>query len=376
MNVGISIFASKNVNIWNNGINQNIAFLVMAMRKIPMVKKVFLINGGDADEMPKDLCFEGLDVELVRQDQVTHEVDYVIEMGASLSQDWVQHVKALGARVACFQVGQPYVGPAEVVLFGKKEGGAPFQGLVDEIWLLPQYMHSGAAMGRTMARCEVLPMPHIWAPYFLDEALKLRADRDRFGYSTANGANGKRAWRAAIFEPNISVAKNCFVPMLICEQVQRTRPEAIGLMMALNTFHMKDHLTFNRFAIHLDITRAGKATYEPRLAFLDVMLGHSVDAVVSHQWENAQNYVYYEALYGGYPLIHNSPYLQKAGMGFYYADFEAAEGGRQFAQAWDLPAEYWGEYRRNAANYLKTVSPEAPENLAAFAQRLALGARA
>ncbi len=39
-----------------------------------------------------------------------------------------------------------------------------------------------------------------------------------------------------------------------------------------------------------------------------------------HQWENAQNYVYYEALHAGYPLIHNSHLLDDCGYRYHNFD--------------------------------------------------------
>ena len=39
--------------------------------------------------------------------------------------------------------------------------------------------------------------------------------------------------------------------------------------MVMNTVQMKEHPTFNRFAINLDLTRDHKASYEPRVAFVE-----------------------------------------------------------------------------------------------------------
>jgi hypothetical protein len=39
-------------------------------------------------------------------------------------------------------------------------------------------------------------------------------------------------------------------------------------------------------------------------------LSDNVDVVLSHQWGNALNYLYLDAMYAGYPVVHNSPYLK------------------------------------------------------------------
>jgi Protein of unknown function (DUF2827) len=374
INVGISIFASADASIWNSGLNQNIAFLIMAFRKLECVQKIFLINGGDATTLSKDLQFEALDVELVRPEQVTEQVDLVIEMGATLPLEWLKILKTQGKRVVGFHVGQPYIGQAETAIFNRS-GGAPFNGAPwDEVWLLPQYMHSAAAMLQTIYRAPVYAMPHIWSPYFLDGQIQARPDmKFRFGFQPSSNSGAKKAWRIAIFEPNISVAKNCFIPMLICEAAHRSNPNVVGHMMVLNSVHMKNHPTFQQFAIHLDVTRAGRASYEQRISFLDCMVGQSMDAIVSHQWENAQNYVYYEALYGGYPLFHNSSVMKEAGMGFYYPEFSAKQGAVELIQAWNQSELDWTEYKSRARQYLQTVLPDHERNLCAFQTRLMAG---
>jgi hypothetical protein len=77
LNVGISISATQGANIWANGINQNIALLGQLLRKSSAFDKVWFLNGGDADQFPPELEFGGIDVPLVRPQEVTHEIDIV-----------------------------------------------------------------------------------------------------------------------------------------------------------------------------------------------------------------------------------------------------------------------------------------------------------
>ena len=90
----------------------------------------------------------------------------------------------------------------------------------------------------------------------------------------------------------------------------------------------------------------------------------------THQWENAQNYLYYDALYGGYPLVHNSEFLQREGMGFFYPGFEASLGGNALLEAWRKEPAFWEGYRSAAATYLAKVPPGRPANVQAFAERI------
>jgi hypothetical protein len=367
INVGVSILPTATTHVWANGLNQNIAFLLMLLRQIPFVRKTYLLNCGNVDQLPATLDFSGLPTTLVRPQDVTHDVDLVIEMGGVLPLEWARHVRALGAKIASFLVGTSFAGQAELPIFSR-EGTAFTVTPAHEIWMLPQAVHTSASMLRTVSRVPVIAVPHVWAPFFLDKQVAaLAAQGHRFGF---NPSRGGAPWRLAIFEPNISVLKSSFIPMVVCDAAYRQRPESVGLMMVMNSFHMKEHPTFNRLATHLQLTRDSKASYEPRVAFAECMAGQKMDAVVSHQWENGLNYLYYDALHGGYPLVHNSPFLRERGVGFYYAGFDAGEGGDVLVRAWSQPAEFWGDYRRQANAFLEAASPTHEANIAAFARRI------
>lgn len=361
--VGISLFARDGQAIWENGIHQNIAFLAMMLKRSDHIGPVWFLNGGDAQALPPGLDLDGLDVPLVQPNDVTHEIDVVIEMGAQLPLEWLRHVKALGAKlVACF-VGHIYSSLAETPIFDKPSGhifnGAPF----DEVWVLPKAAKTDVPLLRTLMRAPVHTIPHIWSPYFLERRIAaLAREGATFGYRP-----GRNAWRLATLEPNISVVKTCHYPMLACEAFYRARPEAIEHLFVVNAMHLKEHPTFLHFANSLDLVREHKATFDPRVDVASLMARHA-DAVVSHHWENPQNYLYYDVLYGGYPLIHNSTLLADAG--YYYPDFDPVAGCHALADAWQHHDAEFDAYRAKANALLQSVSVDHPSNLDAYVARL------
>jgi hypothetical protein len=371
MNVGITLFASETANIWNNGINQNIALLGLLLSKSTTVEKVWFVNGGTSDRPNPNLGFDGLGIPIVKPQEVTHEIDVLIEMGAILPIEWMRRIHARGAKIVCFGVGHNFNAVAETAVFPSKYAGIHLTDptLRTETWGLAHHAKTGAAMMQTLTRKPMVTMPHIWSPLFLDKTIEA-AEREgkSFGFRPSQGE--RRGWRVAIFEPNISVVKSYLVPMLLCEEAYRSNPQSVSYMMVMNTFQMKEHQTFLRFAANLDLTKDHKATYEPRVLFTTAMAGHQMDAVVAHHWECGMNYAYYDALYGGYPLIHNSEYLRDVGVGIFYPGFAAREGARAFVEAWNQPPQFWQDYQRKAKEYLATLHPEHPENIRIFTERL------
>ncbi|AOR70968.1 hypothetical protein BBJ41_26035 [Burkholderia stabilis] len=361
--VGISLFARDGQAIWENGIHQNIAFLAMMLKRSDRVGPVYFLNGGDASALPTGLELDGLDIPLVKPADVTHELDVVIEMGAQLPVEWLRHMKALGKkRVACY-VGHTYSSLAETPIFDKPSGHI-FNGTsFDEVWVLEKSATIDVPLLRTLTRAPVYTIPHLWSPYFLDRRVAaLAAEGETFGYRP-----GRRPWRLATLEPNISVVKSCHYPMLACDEFYRARPDAVQHMFVVNAVHMKEHPTFVHFANSLDLVRQHKATFEPRIELPGFMARHA-DAVVSHHWENAQNYLYYDVLHGGYPLIHNSTLLGDAG--YYYPDFDSAAGGRALLDAWLHHDDRLDDYRAKAGRLLQSVSIDNPANLDALVSRL------
>ncbi|MFP4889515.1 DUF2827 family protein [Paraburkholderia sp. EG304] len=207
-----------------------------------------------------------------------------------------------------------------------------------EIWTLPEYEASCAPYFESLFRCPVRLMPHLWSPMVLErEATKLPPHRN-FGYRP-----GRRRWRAGIFEPYICMVKTSYVPLLACETAHCDNPDMLEHVFAYNRFHLKEHVSFNGFARSLDIVHHGLASFEGRFPFRQVVAG-DFDVIVSHQWENAQNYVYYEALYGGYPLIHNSHLI--GACGYRYDDFDCEEGARALQLAYAEHDADLDAYRR------------------------------
>ena len=363
LRVGISLFARDGQSIWENGIHQNIAFLAMMLGRSSRVGEIYFLNGGDAQSLPAGLDLGGLNVPLVNPRDVTHELDVVIEMGAQLPVEWLKQIKALGKKLVAFFVGHPYAALCETPIFDRPSGhifnGGPF----DEIWLLPQYEKTSKALLQTLTRAPVYVVPHIWSPYFLERRIaQLANDGITFGYQPGRGK-----WRLSTLEPNISVAKTCHYPMLVCEEFFRAKPEAVEHLFVVNALHLKEHPTFLYFANSLNLVRQHKATFEQRID-LPGFLSQHADAVVSHQWENAQNYLYYDVLHGGYPLIHNSPMLGDAG--YYYPGFDSEAGGRALLEAWQQHDLQLDHYQARANALLRSVAIDNLANLDAFTRRL------
>ncbi|SCX39022.1 DUF2827 domain-containing protein [Variovorax sp. EL159] len=356
LKVGVSILVRKGEqSLWENGIYQNCLFFVMLLLRSPLVSQAFLVTGG-GDGSPEDANFlADSPVPLIDMTQAAQELDVMVEMSAQLGRDWMVAFRERGGKIVSMRVGNDYVIDIERMVFDKPHGllltGAPY----DEIWTIPEYEATCVPYFASGFRAPVRMVPHLWSPLVLDRAAAGLPEGHRFDYQP-----GRRRWRVAMFEPNICMVKTSHIPLLCCEVAHRANPDLLEHVYAYNTFHMKDHPVFNGFANSLDIVRHGLSTFEGRFPTWQVM-AFNVDAVVSHHWENGQNYLYYEALYGGYPLIHNSHLIGDCG--YRYHDFDCEEGGRALQQAFATHDENLASYRERARRFIATLDPESDENV-------------
>ena len=364
LKVGISLFVRKgNQSLWENGIFQNCLFLAQLLQRSPRVSEVLLVaGGGGGDEADAMAFLKESPVPVINMDAAMHQLDLMIEMSAQLSKDWMIAFRQTGRKVVSMRVGNDYVIDIERMVFNKPNGllitGAPY----DEVWTLPEYINTCVPYFASTFRAPVRVVPHLWSPELLERAMQEAGSVGQFGYQP-----GRKRWRMGMFEPNVCMVKTSHIPMLVCEVAHRTQPDITERVQVYNTVHLKEDPVFNGFAHSLDIVRHGIATFEGRFPIWQ-LLSKQCDAVISHQWENAQNYVYYEALYGAYPLIHNSHLIGDCG--YRYHGFDCEEGGRALCEAFAAHDRNLASYRSQASDFLATLHPLAAANILAYTQAI------
>ncbi|MCW0398825.1 hypothetical protein NB688_000639 [Xanthomonas sacchari] len=361
MNVGVSVMTHSGQSVWQSGIGQNALHLAVLLRSLPFVERVVFINVGDQPALPADALGVGADIPMLTQREATDLIDVAIELAGGLDIEWIDRLHALGKKVVFCCVGQPYVALAEPTVFGM-EGFFSRADRCDEVWLLPKD-RALAPMMEALHRCRCVEVPFLWAPDFVEARICDRGTAaPRFGYA----GNGVR--RLAIMEPNISVLKCCSIPMLICDQAYRCAGDAaLDTLHVLNSEHMAQRPTFDYLHRSLDMTKRGKTRLTHRHDVVGFMADNA-DAVVSHQWCNDQNYLYLDLLHGGYPLVHNSPWLR--GLGYYYPEFDIEAGAHALLTAMRKHDGGLAAYRYAAAAFLSALHPLAAENRSAYARRL------
>jgi len=363
LRVGVSLhLRNGHQSIWENGIFQNCVFLVQLLARSPQVERAWLVVGGETDVAHEAMQLQHAGVEMMDMAQALHALDVMVEMSSQVADEWSREFRARGGRLAWMRVGNDYVIDIERAIFDKPPASLCSDKVYDAIWTLPEYERSCTDYFAITARAPVRIVPHLWTPLFFQRGIDTLPEGARWGYQP-----GRPRWRLCCFEPNVCMVKTSFVPMALCEEAYRARPSRIESVRLANTLHLKEQVQFVHFARSLDIVNHGLASFEARFAVYEFMAHHG-DCIVSHHWENGQNYLYYEALYGGYPLVHNSEFIRDCG--YYYPEFDCQEGGRALLDAMDRHDRELDDYRRRGNALLQRLDVAYPGNIEAYTREL------
>lgn len=357
--VGVTIFVRDNSqSLWENGIFQNCYFLIELLKKSKIIEKVYLVNGGPGDPSIAGDFLAHAPAPVINMTEAMQDLNLIIELSSQLSPQWGRDFVEKGGRIISMHVANDYMIDIERIIFNLAPGFLMEPVPYDEVWTLPAFEKSCSSYYQSALDVPVYVMPHLWSPKLLDRTLAAHENPEEFRYKP-----GHRSWRLAILEPNICTVKTCHLPLLLTDVAYRMEPSLVDYLRVYNTLQIKDHNVFITYARSLDLVNHGRCSFEGRLPIYEVM-GPVCDAIISHHWENGQNYLYYEALYGGFPLIHNSEFL--AGCGYRYKNFDPYDGALALRQAFAEHDKNLDHYRAKAEDFLKTLSPENPKNIKAF----------
>lgn len=364
LRIGVTLFLrDERQSIWENGIFQNSFFLLETLQKSPLVEWSCIVASGPGDPASARHFLSGVEASVIDLTEAMETLDVVIELSAQLDPEWGHRFVERGGRIVAMRVASDFVIDAERMAFGLSPGllmsGVPYH----EVWTLPAFEPTCRTYYEMGFRAPVRIMQHLWSPVLLDKAASEAGQYEGLRYSP-----GRSRWRVGVLEPNLCSVKTCHIPLLVCESAYRAWPKFLEALRVFNTDNIRSNEIFTNFARSLDVVKNGQASFEGRFPIFHV-LGSYVDAIVSHHWENAQNYLYYEAIYLGYPLIHNSHLLD--GCGYSYANFDPEDGGRALLQAFLEHDRSLGTYMSSGRKLLSKLDPTSEANVRLYSDAIA-----
>ena len=362
MKIGITLGLNKDYeSLWINGIKLNVLNLVKTLQQIEE-HEVYIL---DTSSKVKDLSKVVWDVKKYPVYKFIDrwlETDIIIMLGTSLPEANVKKLKEHNpnAKVIKYQCGNNYVVDMERVIFNTAPETAypSWDGSHDETWLIPQQEYQNLEYFQAVYRQkpeQLKVVPFVWDPEHMDENRDIlkAAGKKTPGYIT-DKERGER--KISVMEPNLNVVKYSMIPMLIAEQVHRNKGTGAFKQLYIGSGDkiLKNDY-YKKMIMQLDMVKHNPpiAKYVPRYP-VATFLAEETDIVLSHQWENPLNYAYLDAMYYGYPLVHNADYIKDAG--YYYEGFKVNDGAEQLEEALANhdPEAYAKKNRSALKRYLPT----------------------
>lgn len=357
--IGISFYWSDTFqNLWGNGAGQNMYFLKELLSQIDFVEDVFFVYWrSDISTLPESFILPEFDIRFYDFNDIVDEMDILIEGTLTLEEPEERIMHEKKKKVISYRMGNDFFLDLEAFTSNNTKAGRSFNDVVyDDIWVIPNFSDNNKAYLEIMKDVEIKTVPHLWYPIFLEKGISKLQDGLKFGYQ-----KGRDTKMVSIFEPNINVVKSCYIPILITEQAYKVKREVFNHIYVCNTYTKKDIPVFNNFISRTRVARDKVLSIEKRHE-MPYFLSKYTDIVVSHQIETPLNYAYYEALYGGYPLIHNSELLPE-GVGYYYPKLDAYKGAEVLLDAMLNHDNNYEEYINRANIFLESISPYNQKNI-------------
>jgi len=361
INVGITFFASEQINkIWSNGTVQNVMFLYALLKNSPRIGEVYLINGGDSATLPETLLPKTMNAQLRRFEDALDKLDVLIDFHVQISNEQADACRERGIKLVQYKSGNVFVMEVENSIFNLPRPNSLMIGVqYDMTWTLPHHARTNKTYLETLYRTEVKVMPYLWDPIFINWALEQTNVGQRYFYQPGQLGRPEKK-RIAVLEPNFNIVKTCHYPILIAEQAYRHAPQAFSNVYINNIEHMREQKNFVHFTSFLDITKNGIVSFEGRFDTPFFMANHA-EVVLTHNWENQLNNLYFDVLYGGYPLVHNSEILRN--FGYYYEPFNTHDGARALLDAMQNYDTHYAQHQQNNQYLFDHVSIHNPKNI-------------
>ena len=367
MNIGITVGLQEEYeSMWINGIKLNVLNLLETLSCIEEHNVYALDTSNKVSDLRK-VSWDTSKYPIYKLNDKLASTDLLIMLGTSYNEDQIKKFKSQfpNLKIIKYYCGNNYVIDMERILFpGDKQINPTWSSGHDESWFIPQQEFHNKSYYKTISRLDedkIKVVPFVWSPHFIqkedDEQIKM-------GLKSAKFKPGKEAKNLNIvsMEPNMNVVKFCMPLLMIAEEVYRKRGKD-----AFNEFWVGSgkRLLNNKYFIgcikNLDLTGSGKLKLCSRYP-VNVFLSEKADIVLSHQWDNPLNYAYLDALYFGYPLIHNATMIKDAG--YYYEGYDTLMGAKLLDSVLNHHNEFVDVYNKNSDRVLSrylTTNPKIVE---------------
>ena len=349
----VGILIGNGWNLFTNGMIQNAYFLLQCLESLGHPSQLLCY-----DENPTPFQHKGLTLKtLSTKPALFNPQDYkaVITVTEGIDRDIYESLKQNKVAAIALVCGCTMMMDQEY-FYNDHAPGAYIgkDAKVDELWVIPSYKYMLDYV-EIIRGSPAYIMPHLWSPECIQEMMrtKYKKPESTLFYNIETRKNKKI--NILILEPNFYIVKNAWVPIVAAEKLHKEHPDLIDQVYVFN-YPENEHA--ERMIASLSV--ASKIRKFKRLAIPEILdhfnnNSESYPIFLSTQLYNSLNYIYYELLYYGYPLVHNSPELD--GCGYYYPEYDLTKCVDGILTAYKHHDKDVDVLKNKAKQYLERVNP-------------------
>ena len=327
MKIGITLDATR-ASLFTSGINQNALYLALLFNKGGHNTDLIYSNSNAGKSLNE---IKSLPIEIVTfKEAVSQKYDIVISLGVLIEEYMADVFRKQNPNVKfiAYKCGNEFMVDSESYLYNTHDGRSKTMKTIkpvvpDAIWSIPQMENTNLYYYSFLLGTDnSTVVPFVWDPLTIEAAIKSGPFRLY---------DGREIRRYAIMEPNISMMKFCIPPTIIVDRVFKNHKDIeIEKLMLIGAAGVKDNLRFKTLISKTELAKHKKMSAETRQP-TPYILENWAQIVVSWQWENPLNYLYFDVAWMGYPIVHNAHLCKD--IGYYYEGFNYEEGERVLADA-------------------------------------------
>ncbi len=356
-NIGLTINFDR--NFLSNGLQQNVIFLNNLINKIENYRCFYIYEGSQINEKIVDEKFCCPYKNILKDNSI--DFDLIIMMGFTFGDNIIQKIKEKkkNTKFVLMQCGNQFVENMNFALFKTDRNISPL-GIInnlDQIWVLPHYEKNIPYMKTYFKNINVIKVPYIWDSLFIDLFLKnsiYKNNEFKFYELNKNGVS--------IMEPNLQSSKNCILPLFIVESIEQEQPNKLKSCNIFCADKLAKDEYFLKLILQMDIYKKRKDFLKARkrTPFLDAITKFG-SIIISHQQDNALNYLYLESLYLKLPLLHNSKFIKE--YGYFYPENDIDIAKLQINKILKEHSKNISSYWSKSRKAIDKFSPNNPDNI-------------
>lgn len=308
MNIGVT--AVFKGSAFNGSLPQVAVFMARALQSCG--HKVEYLVQNDSDLWFTD-CSGVKNMETVKVDDKVEKYDLIIEVCWYLAVD-IRKQKSL--KTVMFYHDPPVFDDMENSIYNTEAKSRFFTNL-DALWTWAHFKPSDVNYLELLSKLPVYTCPYIWEPVFLGDAVT------KFDTDSKPGV--------LICENNRTNSSSCIVPMAILSEI-RNKDANINFTITNSAHLLLQPYFYKNIAVNINLGKDFGRNFVERVPIVDEKFLTKKYCVLSHQRWLPLKYVLLDALWLGFPIIHNCKLLSSMKGGENYYEYNAVG---QALQKWE-----------------------------------------